>query len=162
MDALKERIRDAIWNAGMRQEFVTATAMVREFHPESADPIRTIKKKIEELRNEENPIVGLPGRTATDEHGRTQTDTDNRMGPGYTWVHDPGAEWGRAVIGRFDLDIGSRIREMVRHRAVLTRMTVVEAQTELFGRGTGSDGLVGAGVSDEGRGKRRRGRKGPR
>jgi len=95
--------------------------MAREFHLESRDPIRFLKKRIEQLRNEESPIVGLPGGNG------------DGFGPGYTWIHDPHSEWGRAVIARFDLDIGSRIREMVKHRAVLTGMTVDQAQTELFG-----------------------------
>ena len=135
MDLLKERIRSVIWNAGERQSFVTATEMVRTFHVESADPVRTIKKKIEELRNEENPIVGLPGKSRTSltsPTGRTNTAEGDGFGPGYTWVHEPSSEWGRRVIERFDADIGHRIREMVRHRAVLTRMTVVQAQRELF------------------------------
>ena len=129
--------------------------MVREFHLESRDPIRFLKKKIEELRDEECPIVGLPGSGASHEstkarNGAERKSTDStdytdgpgqelrtknqeRLGPGYTWVHDPSSVWGRRVIERFDLDIGHRIREMVRHRAVLTGMTVDQAQTELFG-----------------------------
>jgi hypothetical protein len=122
MDQLKERIRDAIWNAGMRNQFVSANEMVREFGVRLQDPIRAVKKRIEDLRNEECPIVGLPGGNGG----------GDGFGPGYTWIHDPGSEWGRAVIARFDLDIGSRIREMVRHRAILTKMTITEAQMQLF------------------------------
>lgn len=153
MDQLKERIRTAIWNAGICNRFVTATEMVREFHLESRDPVRFLKKRIEQLRNEECPIVGLPGGQGS--RGQGFKESSDGLGPGYTWVHDPGSEWGRAVIARFDLDIGSRIREMVKHRAVLTRMTVTEAQMQLFGAGekpqmdTDEHRLVGADVSDD-------------
>jgi len=121
----------------MNQRFVTATEMAREFHLESTDPIRFLKKKIEQLRNEECPIVGLPGGQGS--RGQGIKGSSDGLGPGYTWVHDPTSAWGRAVIARFDLDIGSRIREMIKHRAVLTGMTVSEAQTELFGRSANAE-----------------------
>jgi len=149
-DRLKEAIRDRIWVAGQCRRFVTATELVRELRPDVRDPLRAVKKRIEELRNEGCAIVGLPGggekpRMDTDGHGSGFTtkaprhqenpETRNEMGPGYTWVHEPRGEWGRAVIARFKLDMGSRIRQMRDHLMNLEQCSADEAQTELFGAG---------------------------
>lgn len=121
---MKEAVRERIWVAGQCQRFVTATEMVRELRIEARDPLREVKKRIEELRDEGRPIVGLPsGKTG--QQGST-------LGPGYTWVHEAGSEWGREVIRRFKADMGSRIKQMRDHLMVLEQCSASEAQTELF------------------------------
>jgi hypothetical protein len=112
---MKERVLEEISAAGVHERFITARELVRMLGVTAADPLRVVKRRIEELKDEGHPIVGLP----------------EAPGPGFTYVHDPETPFGREVVERFNADMGSRFRKMARHVAVVKRLTDVEARRQL-------------------------------
>lgn len=118
-DQLKDRIEELIGDAGKRQEFVTARELAGICQVEARDVLRAVKVRIEALKDEGCPIVGLP----------------ETPGPGYTWIHDPTTDWARDVMRRHRDDMGSRVKKMVRHLASIQRVALAVAQQELFRAG---------------------------
>lgn len=114
-DRMRNRIEQELRAAGEREMFVTGKQLVRILGVESADPLRQVKRRIEALKDEGCPIVGLP----------------EFPGPGFTWVHDAESEWGRKVLKACEADMGSRISKMARHLAGLRRMSEQEARQQL-------------------------------
>lgn len=111
-DWVKIRIRLLLERGG----WVTAKELAELMCLEARDPLREIKKRIEELRDEGAPIVSLP----------------KKPGPGYLWIGDPDAPHAQEAVRLYEADMRSRMGRMVKHLATIKRVTVRVAQGCLF------------------------------
>jgi len=112
-DWVKVRVRLLLERGG----WVTAKKLAELMCLEANDPLREIKKRIEELRDEGCPIVSLPGKP----------------GPGYLWIGDPDAPHAQEAVRLYEADMKSRMGRMVKHLARIKRATERDVQMGLFG-----------------------------
>ena len=121
-DWLKAEVRAHLESA---QCWLTAAELGELAGLVCSDPLREIKKKIEELREEGCPIVSLPGKP----------------GPGYLWIGDPDAPGAQEIVRMYSEDMEGRMRRMVKHLARIKRVTERRVQEEMFGeKGEGGSG----------------------
>jgi biotin operon repressor len=111
-DWVKIRVRLLLERGG----WITAKELAELMCLEARDPLREIKKRIEELRDEGAPIVSLP----------------KKPGPGYLWVGDPDAAGAQEAVRLYEADMKSRMGRMVKHLARIKRVTERKVQEELF------------------------------